>query len=83
MPRSAVSGVGCAYTLQKSGFDVVLYEARDKLGGNAQVLPNYLEYHSPASAAASHKAAEDPHVWPQYTVVVLRPLGTLCAHLAV
>ena len=31
-----ISGVGCAYTLRKSGFDVVIYEARDKLGGNAQ-----------------------------------------------
>eukprot|EP00005_Dracoamoeba_jomungandri_P007609 CAMPEP_0174273874 /NCGR_PEP_ID=MMETSP0439-20130205/56096_1 /TAXON_ID=0 /ORGANISM="Stereomyxa ramosa, Strain Chinc5" /LENGTH=734 /DNA_ID=CAMNT_0015365321 /DNA_START=174 /DNA_END=2375 /DNA_ORIENTATION=- len=31
-----IGGCGCAYSLQKSGFDVTLYEAREKLGGNAQ-----------------------------------------------
>ena len=31
-----ISGVGCAYTLRQGGYEVVIYEARDKLGGNAQ-----------------------------------------------
>eukprot|EP01062_Namystynia_karyoxenos_P079927 TRINITY_DN8521_c0_g1_i1.p1 TRINITY_DN8521_c0_g1~~TRINITY_DN8521_c0_g1_i1.p1 ORF type:complete len:789 (+),score=293.33 TRINITY_DN8521_c0_g1_i1:94-2367(+) len=31
-----ISGVGAAYSLKNSGYDVVLYEGRDKLGGNAQ-----------------------------------------------
>jgi len=33
-----ISGVGCAYSLQKSGYDVTVYEARDELGGNAQTM---------------------------------------------
>ena len=32
-----ISGVACAYTLQRAGYDVVVFEARDCLGGNAQV----------------------------------------------
>ncbi len=31
-----IAGVGTAFALKKSGFDVVIYESRDKLGGNAQ-----------------------------------------------
>lgn len=31
-----IAGVGCAYTLRRSGFDVTVYEARERLGGNAQ-----------------------------------------------
>lgn len=41
-PRVAVvgggiAGVGCAYSLAKSGFDVVIFEGREVLGGNAQM----------------------------------------------
>ena len=33
-----IAGVGCAYTLVRSGYDVTIYEARDRLGGNAHRL---------------------------------------------
>ena len=32
-----ISGVGCAYSLSMSGYDVTIFESRDVLGGNAQV----------------------------------------------
>lgn len=31
-----IAGSSCAYSLTQSGFDVTIYEARDRLGGNAQ-----------------------------------------------
>ena len=32
-----ISGVACAYSLARVGYDVTIFEARSKLGGNAQV----------------------------------------------
>lgn len=32
-----ISGVACAWALAKDGYEVTIFEARDKLGGNAQV----------------------------------------------
>ena len=36
---SGVSGLGALYTLRKSGHEVHLYEAADRLGGHTNTLP--------------------------------------------
>ena len=33
-----IAGASCAYSLAQSGFDVTIFEARKRLGGNAQAL---------------------------------------------